>query len=446
MRESHRAKLTRAALGGPGYWRKVWEGNTVKRRACILSVSAVLVLLSCGRSRSDETAGKAPAADADEWVLWRGSSSNGYSPHVPRTMPDLKLLWKKRLAGSADSPLAATRDYVIVSDHKAEQADYIRCFKAASGDEAWVFEYPNAVEMDYGAAPRNMPIIYQEQVYVVSAVGNLYCLDLKTGKVQWRQSYVKDYKSEVPTWGFCVSPMIVDGKLIIFPGGSHTLHALDPKTGKVIWNGRGAGINYAGFIVATLGGVKQLIGYDMDSLAGWDVKTGRRLWSIPAASDGGYIVPTPLPVGDKLLIADPKGTLLFAFDKEGKLIKAPVGENEDLCPEMASPVVLGDMVVGVSDGVVALDPNDKLKTLWLDDQAEEPAGMTHLVASKDRAMAFSGSGTMVLIAADRRKLRILGQKKLCGDTYVHPAIAGGRLFVQDKKGMAYCYELKPSGN
>jgi len=65
----------------------------------------------------------------------------------------------------------------------------------------------------------------------------------------------------------------MSGKLIVPPGAPDAgLVALDAVTGSVLWkstNGRPAG--YASPLVATLGGVRQMIFYDDESLGGWDI-------------------------------------------------------------------------------------------------------------------------------------------------------------------------------
>ena len=55
---------------------------------------------------------------------------------------------------------------------------------------------------------------------------------------------------------------------------------------------------------AVVGGVGQVVGYDLKSLGGWDIASGRRLWSVEIDASNGYTVPTPLDLGGRLLVAD----------------------------------------------------------------------------------------------------------------------------------------------
>ena len=68
------------------------------------------------------------------------------------------------------------------------------------------------------------------------------------------------------------------------------------RDGEVIWQSPGERHAYSSFIVATLGGVRQLVGYDRSSLGGWEIATGRRLWTLKPPHDGDFNVPTPVAV------------------------------------------------------------------------------------------------------------------------------------------------------
>ena len=125
------------------------------------------------------------------------------------------------------------------------------------------------------------------------------------------------------------------------PAGSKERFAggLDRFTGNVLWTTPGDPPGYASFVLARLGGLEQVVGYDAISLGGWDPETGRRLWRLLPEREGDFNVPTPLVVGDKLLVAtENNGARLYAFGPEGKIQPQPLAKNEDLCPDTSSPV------------------------------------------------------------------------------------------------------------
>jgi outer membrane protein assembly factor BamB len=383
-----------------------------------------------------------PVSSTD-WPQWRGVNRDGHVASLPRTMPSLKLLWKQPAGNACDAGIAVAGGLVLVPDHD-EKNDYYRCFDAAKGTEVWTRTFPNDREMDYGAGPRATPLVHGEKVYALGAFGDLHCFDLKTGKTLWEKNFLKDFGvAKELKWGYCSSPLIAGGKLIVNPGGKAAIAALDPETGKVLWEGEGGKANYSSFIAGTFGGVEQVVGHDDAALGGWDLATGKRLWSVPMEQGDGFIVPTPVNVGGKLLVTDQKNeTQLFAFGKDGAINKEPAAKSEDLAPEVMTPVAARDMVIGVSKGLLCLDAANDLNALW--SVKNEPAfkkNYCHLILAQDVGLAFS-EGTAVLFTFNREGIKVLGKTKLCKKTSMHPTVAGDRLYARDSE-MVYCFDLKP---
>ena len=389
-----------------------------------------------------------PSGDAAEWPGWRGPHGDGFSPEVPRRLPPKKLLWSQPMAGECHAPVSVGGGRVLVADHGNER-DYWRCFDATDGTPVWTYEYANAEEMDFGAAPRAAPRIYRGKAYCLNAWGELFCLELAGGNVVWKKHLAREFQQKTPTWGYTCSPLVADEKLIVNPGGKGgPVAALDLETGNVVWTGEGDGMNYSSFIVGAFGGVEQVVGYDELTAGGWDLKTGRRLWSFEVDSSYGYIAPTPVAVAGKLLLtSDQEDARLIGFGPSGKIAQEPEGFNEDVAPEISTPTVWGDVILGACTGLVLLDPSPSkdgkpLKTLWIYDAEDAVSGLCHVIASEDRALVMCEDGQLLLLAADRQSCQILDRMKLCDKTWVHPALAGGRFYVRDTT-MLYCYDMQP---
>src|SRR4051812_36195729 len=133
----------------------------------------------------------------------------------------------------------------------------------------------------------------------------------------------------------CSSPLIADGKLIVNPGAKDaSLAALEPRTGKGIWKTPGKPASYGSLLAATFGGRLQVVGFDADSLGGWDVADGKRLWQLLPEKSTTFNVPTPMQVGERLLVAvENNGTALYHFKNQGVIDPKPVAEFEDLAPD-----------------------------------------------------------------------------------------------------------------
>jgi outer membrane protein assembly factor BamB len=385
---------------------------------------------------SADPSGTLPGA----WPQFRGPARDGQVPSLPASMPELRLAWREKVAGVCAAGIAAADDLLVLADHDARY-DYCFCRRLDTGREVWRRTFANAREMDYGAGPRATPLVSQGKVYVLSAFGELRCLQLADGVTRWEKNFVQDLGAKkVPTWGWCGSPLIAAGKLIVNPGGKGGITALDPATGKVLWQGAAGLPNYASFLAGRFGAVDQVIGYDAKSLGGWDLASGRRLWTLEVESSGGYIVPTPIALGGDLLVADANNECQrFGFSAGGVVRETPIAKNEDFGPEICTPVVAGGLILGQCGKLMCLDAVS-LKTLWADEEEASFHPDCHLIVAGDRALAMNNSGELIVFRFDRKGLKIVGKKKLCAKTLMHPTVAGNRLLVRDSHWL-YCYEL-----
>jgi outer membrane protein assembly factor BamB len=332
--------------------------------------------------------------------------------------------------------VAATRAQVIVSDRELnDSADAFRCLDANTGAELWNVIIPAAGHLDFGNSPRATPLIRGESVYLASAFGEIQCVKLSNGELVWDVDLRTEFKvdSDLP-WGMCASPLIVEGNLIVNPGGKAALlAALNVQTGAVVWKSPGTKAAYGSFLAGRFGGQLQVVGYDADSLGGWDAKSGQRLWRLVPRVSKEFGVPTPVAVGDRLLISsENNGTRLYQFAQNGTIDPHPVAVNQDLAPDCHTPVVVGNRVFGVWSDLFCLDVAKGLSTIWRGEDSAYGRYAT-LVASNDRLLALGLDGELLLIDAKADKYRVLSRAKIFEDdhgVYSHPAVVGNRLYIR----------------
>ena len=233
-------------------------------------------------------------------------------------------------------------------------------------------------------------------MYLLGAFGHLHAVELSTGKMIWKKNIRSEYKAEDRlVWGVCSSPLIVDGKLIVNPGGpAASLVALDPASGQVIWQSPAGQRPSLHSWSANLAEI-QLIGYDKETLGGWDARTGERLWEVRPEVDGDFNVPTPMLVGDRLFVnTENNGGRLFQFDVDGTAV-SPRWLCGRLTHDTQTPVTVGGRLVAVSRGLHCLDART-LQPIW---KSDDPAFHEYasLIASSDRVLALSPEGELLLL-------------------------------------------------
>jgi outer membrane protein assembly factor BamB/ABC-type phosphate/phosphonate transport system substrate-binding protein len=387
------------------------------------------------------------------WPGWLGPERNGRVGWLPHVLPEEpQIVWRRPLARSGMGGLAATDQFVFVGDRDAaNRADVFRCLDAATGDELWTVTYPTLGQLDYDNAPRATPLIHDGRVYFFGAFGDLTCADIQTGAVIWRTNIrLKFLALDQLQWGTCSSPLVVDDLIIVNPGApGASLAALEADTGDIRWQTPGEPQGHGSFIVATLSAVRQIVGHTQVELGGWDPATGRKLWSLTAPIRGDFNVPTPVVVGDKLLVAtENNGGRLYAFNNDGRIVPDPIAVNMRLNPQMSTPVVVGNRVFCVNSGVECFDLERGLAPMWrAKDRAFTEFGA--MLASDDRLLVQGRGGELILFDFQSDVPRILSRMPIAADEvtrsaelFTFPALVGTNLYQRCERELV-CVELVP---
>ena len=421
-------------------------------------------LLDVGRDRAvceklESLRGFMPCPDPLEsaWSGWRGPHRDGFVPALPARLPEaVERVWSQPLARSGLGGVAATRYYVVIGDRDDDDLhDVFRCFEADTGRQLWTVAYDAPGELDYGNSPRATPLIENDRVHLFGAMGDLHCVALATGHVLWKRNLVVDFgvpKEALSAWGYCSSPLVVDGRLIVNPGAPDaSVVALDPATGAEVWRCPGRPAGHASFVAADISGVRQVIGYDNATLGGWDPVTGKRLWSLAPEVTGDFNVPTPVLVRDtvpRLLVAtEMNGTRLHAFRPDGTIDPTPLGQRREPAPDMATPVMHGHRMFCAQEKLFALECTSR----GLADAFAPRSGPFHTyaaaVAGPASVLVIGNNGHLVMVDAvpGRREPTALavfedatGHNK--NPLYSHPAFVGTRMFIRGDNELL-CVEL-----
>jgi hypothetical protein len=235
------------------------------------------------------------------------------------------------------------------------------------------------------------------------------------------------------------------------PGGAEgSVVALDPNTGDVIWQSPGGRHAYASFIVATLGGVRQLVGYDQSTLGGWDIATGTRLWTLKPPHEGDFNVPTPVSVEGKLLVTTENNfTRLYSFDSNGRVNQQPDAINSELAPDISTPIVVAKRVFCVNEHLYCLNPADRLRADWIADD-DAFGNSAQLIASDNRLLVVGLGGELILVDPTQPQFHIVSRLSPFADDsskrtqlLSYPALVNSRLYLRGEKELI-CVNLAPT--
>ena len=401
-------------------------------------------LLKAMESRDGFKPMKAKSAGAD-WPDWRGPGRDGHVPRLPARLPEtVRIIWKKAAMTGGLAGISVSGGRLILAERDfGDEHDVYRCLNADNGEPLWRAEFPARGKLDYGPSPRATPVIHQDRAYLLGAFGDLRCVNVADGKLVWKRNLPREFHAELPTWGMCSTPLVVDDLLIVNPGAAKaSIVALDCATGRTRWATPGAPAAYGAFICGEFGSRRQIVGYDRISLGGWDVKTGARLWQLAPPLDGDFNVPTPIAVDGGILVStENNGTRLYRFDESGRIVPKPAAEFADLAPDTTTPVTTCGRIFGAHRGLHCLDARQELKAVW---HREEAFGdFATLIADDERVLVITVGGELILLDGRADACTIISRLRLFeddADVYSHPALVGTRLYARGGSSVV-CVDL-----
>ncbi len=342
--------------------------------------------------------------------------------------------------------LAATELYVVFGSRDAlDSSDVFICLDAHTGRELWRHQYPALPppdaetrdgRLDFGNSPRATPLITDDRVITLGAFGDLNCLDLATGKPIWTSNLLIDFAGQLPLWGYCGSPLLIGHRIIVQPGADEaSLVCINLFDGEVLWESPGRAASYSSFIVGSFAGRLQIVGMDATTLGGWDLETGERIWELEPPVRGEFQVPTPVRVGERLLVVgENNGARLIEFDNEGQPLTKLAGHRPEFRPDTHTPVIVGTSLLGLHDNLYSMSTeNLELKQEIFDDV------LTHfgsLISNgRDRLLILTDDGKLLLYSVDSDSMPVrLGTLNLVDDQrvhiYSHPALVGSRFYFR----------------
>ena len=384
------------------------------------------------------SAGEAQRPPGDV-TQWRGAARDGIITGLtaPQAWPDtLTERWKVEIVTGYATPLiVGNRVYQFsrIGDNETMTA-----LDAASGKVVWQAGYPatfamNPATKQHGPGPKSTPVFFNGRLYSIGMTGIVTAWDAASGKQVWQKPATGP---EMLYTTHAFSPVVDAGRVIFHVGGNDkgALTAFDLNTGAVVWSWTGDGPGYASPMVATIDGVRQIITPTQVKIVGVDAATGALLWERPMVHQFVSNSITPIVSGQTVIVAGTGPLFAFALARRAdKWTTEQIWENTELPLRYATPVVSGDMLVGLSGRnsgqYYAIDARTG-KTLWTSDGRQAPHAS--LARSGDLLFSLESDGEFVVARNSQTAFEPLKKYKVSSnETWAQPAISGNRVFVKD---------------
>ena len=348
---------------------------------------------------------------ADDWMRFRGPNGQGISSE--KKLPvnwsqDENIVWKTSIPGKGwSSPIVFEDRIFLTTATEDGVACRVICINRADGSVSWNKEVhrqqtgPMRKQNSY-ATPT--PVTDGKQVYVVFYDGTVTAVDF-SGEIIWKNSEVNFFSLH----GLGASPIVADGLLIMpFDGSSPdeqkvgwkqpwkeaVILALDTKDGSVRWKGR-RGESRVGHVTPILmEDLKQVVSAGGDRVQGFDLDSGKRIWSIYSQGEG--VTPSPV-IGDGLI-----------FTSSG----------------FEAPTLRAIRIGGKGDVT-------KTHIAW--EQSRGVAALPSLLYVKP--YLYSISRDNILYCLEAKTGQIVWRERLSGNHWASPVYADGRIYILSEDGV-----------
>jgi outer membrane protein assembly factor BamB len=245
----------------------------------------------------------ATTVTAADWPQWRGPRRDNQSAETGlyRTWPagGPKVLWKTPVAeGYAGVAIQAGRLYLNDYD-PVKKEHVVRSLSMADGKEVWRWSYAVDIRPNHGIT-RTVPTVSDKLVFSLDPKCRFHALDARTGKLVWQKNLVQDYKTTIPSWYAGQNPLVDGDRVVLATGGDALVVAFDQATGKEIWRSPNPGkdvMSHSSLMSTAIGGVKQYLYLTMNKVVGIAAADGQILWSTPFVARMAA-VPSPIAIGD----------------------------------------------------------------------------------------------------------------------------------------------------
>ena len=377
---------------------------------------------------------------------WRGPGRSGIynETGLLKSWPEAgpSLIWEADGIGMGYSSATVTGDAIYITGIRGDK-DVLTAF-TQDGKKKWDVEYGTMSKVGSAPESRCTPTFNNGKIYVVSGSGELSCVST-AGKILWSVDYYTKYGAQVPRFGISESPLVVDNKVIVTPGGDKAaMVAFNTENGNIVWEtpSLNEGSQYVNPLLIEEKGKKVIVTLNPTYIFGVNAADGKILWKFnfgsvnPDQKGGRNYIHTPIYRDGYLFMGNGYGQTAakIKINSDGS-DPTLVWKNPDINPHVGGMVLIGNYIYSSTH-----DNNSKGrwicvdwttgKTMWITDWNNKGSvisadGLLYLYEEKN--------GNVALVKPNPEKLDVISSFRItkgAGPYWAHPVIDKGRLFLR----------------
>ena len=389
--------------------------------------------------------GSLSAGSAQEWPRFRGPNGSGISSAktIPTTWTDKDFNWKLPLpaAGHSSPVLWGDKVFITTGDDQTKQVS-VYCVSAVGGQVLWqkAFPFTPHHKNGYNTFASASPGVDQHRVYVCWSSPAHYTLMALThdGQTVWE----KDLGPFASQHGGGASPIVYQDRVVLGneQDGEGFLIAVDAATGKTRWQTPRKAEETAystPCVYEPKDGPPALIfNSHAHGVSAIDPDSGKVLWELADPFDK-RVVSSPVVAAGLIIGACGSGgggNYLVAVRPGGAGKKPELAYTiRKSAPYVPTSVCVGDRLFLWSDaGIVSCVQAASGEVKWQDRVGGNFFSSPLWVDG--RLFCVSTKGEVVVVgAADR--FEVLARNPLGEVTHSTPAVAGGRMYIHTTKSL-----------
>lgn len=413
-------------------------------RATVESAASTASRSSTPESSGESISSAEPAPRQPALAVWpdfRGPSRDGRSREPIRLdwpAQGLRQLWKQPIGlGYASFVVADGRAFTIEQRRRQE---VVAAYDVETGRELWTNAWDGEfVESMGGDGPRATPTYHDGRIYALGALGEFRSLNAATGAVVWRRNILDENGASNLDWGMSASPLIVDDKVIVLPGGGagRSVVAYNRATGDVVWRALDDRQAYVSPMLVTLAGRRQIVVVTATRAVSLDPAAGALLWQYPWPTGQGINVAQPVVLGnDRVFLSASyaQGAGVFQVERDGdRFTTRTIWANARMKNKFTSSLLHEGYLYGLDESILACIDASTGELKWKGGRY----GYGQPIIAGGHIVVLTEAGDVVLVRATPERHDELARfSAIEGKTWNHPVIANGRLLVRNLREMA----------
>jgi outer membrane protein assembly factor BamB len=395
------------------------------------------------------TASGSPDTDEPYWPRFHGprgdnlSTETGLLKKWPEGGPE--VVWSTAGIGHGFSSVSIANG-MIYTDGNIDEKTVITAMDM-DGNVLWQKENGGAWTGSHSGT-RGTPTIDGDRLYHESPLGEVVCLDAKTGERIWGLNILDEFGAPNITWALAESIVIDGNHAICCPGGPQvSVVALNKQTGETVWAARSTGdkTSYATPTLAECQGLRTILTMNAKALIGVNAADGDFLFRHPHETSYDVNATSPIYHEGRVFITSGYGSgseMLKLSVAGGKASVEPVWAAKELDNHHGGVILLDGYLYGSSH---------KGKWVCLNWETGEVAysepgvGKGSLTYADGMLYTLSEKRKMGLVEATPSGHTVISQFEVPsggeGPSWAHPVVCGGRLYLRHSDRL-WAYDVR----